>query len=370
MLRYLIEKEFKQIVRNPFLPKLILAMPLVMMLVLPWAANQEIKNIRLSVVDNDKSVSSERLIHKINASDYFLPTDISSSNEEALHRVEAGDADIILEVPYGFEKNLMREEISRLMISSNATNGAKGGLGASYLSAVIGSFSEEIRMEKGVTVQVGAATGFNIIPNYRFNPHLDYKTFMIPAIMVMLLTLLTGFLPALNIVGEKEVGTIEQINISPVKKFWFIFGKLIPYWVMGFIVLNLCFGLAALVYGLVPAGSLLTIYLFALIYILVVSGLGLVISNYSNTMQQAMFVMFFFVMVLILISGLFTPINSMPGWAKAITWFNPLRYFMEVMRAVYLKGSSFSELTTQFFALVVFALVFNGWAVASYRKRE
>ena len=144
-----------------------------------------------------------------------------------------------------------------------------------------------------------SAPVFGVIPQYKFNPHLDYKVFMIPALMVMLLTLLTGFLPALNIVGEKEAGTIEQINVTPVKKSMFVLAKLIPYWVIGFIVLGLCMILAALVYGINPAGSLLTIFLFATIYILVVSGFGLIISNYSDTIQQAMFVMFFFIMIFI-----------------------------------------------------------------------
>jgi ABC-2 type transport system permease protein len=191
---------------------------------------------------------------------------------------------------------------------------------------------------------------------------------MVPALMVMLLTMLAGFLPALNIVSEKEVGTIEQMNVTPVNKFTFILAKLIPYWIIGFIVLTICFILAALVYGLFPAGSLLTIGLFAGIYTLVVSGLGLIISNHSNTMQQAMFVMFFFIMVLILMSGLFTPINSMPPWAKAITLFNPLRYFIEVMRMVFLKGSVLADLIPQMLALVGFAIFFNTWAVISYRK--
>ena len=209
---------------------------------------------------------------------------------------------------------------------------------------------------------------FSIIPQYKFNPHLDYKFFMVPAIMVMLLTIIAGFLPALNIVSEKEKGTIEQMNVSPVKRPVFILAKLIPYWIIGFLVLSICMGIAALVYGLLPVGSLLTIYLFVGIYILVVSGFGLLISNYSNTMQQAMFVMFFFIMVFILMSGLFTPIASMPHWAQAITIFNPLKYLMQVMRLVYLKGSAFGELIPQCLALCAFAIVLNAWAILSYRK--
>jgi len=161
-------------------------------------------------------------------------------------------------------------------------------------------FASEVR-SKWITVSdVASAPYIEIISQNRFNPHLSYKIFMVPALMVMLLTMLCGFLPALNIVGEKEAGTMEQINVTPITRLTFIISKLLPYWIIGFIVITIGFGLAWLVYGLVPAGHLSTIYLFAAIYILGVSGLGLVISNYSDTMQQAMFVMYFFVLILIM----------------------------------------------------------------------
>ena len=199
---------------------------------------------------------------------------------------------------------------------------------------------------------------------------MDYKVFMVPALMVMLLTMLCGFMPALNIVAEKEAGTIEQINVTPVGKFTFILAKLIPYWSIGFFVLTLCFGLARLFYGLAPAGSIVTIYAAAGLFVLTISGFGLMISNHSDTMQQATFVMMFFMVILILLSGLFTPISSMPQWAQDITILNPLKYLMQVMRLVYLKGSPFSQLTVQFAALAIFAVVLNLWAVLSYRKNS
>ena len=186
--------------------------------------------------------------------------------------------------------------------------------------------------------------------------------------MVMLLTLICGFLPALNVVGEKEAGTIEQINVTPVGKFTFIAAKLIPYWLIGFVVLTICFVLAWVLYGILPAGHFLTIYGMALFFLPVVSGFGLVISNHSTTLQQAMFVMWFFMLILILMSGLFTPIHSMPEWAQWITCINPLRYFVEMMRTIYLRGGGFAELLPQLGAVLVFALVFNLWAVKSYKK--
>ena len=231
-------------------------------------------------------------------------------------------------------------------------------------------FSADLRNETAAQSRISAAPAVRITPQYKFNPHLNYQVYMVPALMVMLLTIVCGFMPALNIVSEKEIGTIEQINVSPVGKFQFILAKLIPYWVIGFVVLSISFVLAWLVYGLVPAGNLLTIYAGMALYVLTVSGLGLLVSNTSDTMQQAMFVMFFFMIVLILMSGLFTPISSMPGWAQKITLFNPLRYFIQIMRMVYLKGSGFADLLTQFSALAVFTVTINLWAVLSYRKNR
>jgi ABC-2 type transport system permease protein len=262
-----------------------------------------------------------------------------------------------LEIPPGFEKDLVAQGNAKVMIAANAVDGMKGGLGANYLSGIVRDYT-------------GDRSIIRIESQNRFNVFLDYKIFMIPALIVMLLTIICGFLPTLNIVGEKEAGTIEQINVTPIGKFTFILSKLIPYWLIGFFVMTFCLALAALIYGLLPAGSLLTVYLFAGIYILAVSGMGLVISNYSSTMQQAMFVIFFFMIIMILMSGMFTPVSSMPQWAQDITIVNPLKYFIRVMRMVYLKGSGQVNLGTQLFALGAFALFFNIWAVLSYRKSK
>ena len=389
MLKYLIEKEFKQIVRNSFLPRLIIVMPLMIMLVLPWAADQEIKNVKLSVIDNDHSPDSERLIRKIVSSGYFVLADVSDTNEQAMQRIESGDADVILEIPHHFERNCTSGNTAHVLIAVNAVNGTKGGLGSAYLSNIIRDYASEVVSSSAfspVTLSVqadvlGDDTVVGGIPASftadcrlstlnLYNPNLNYKLFMVPALMVMLLTLICGFLPALNIVGEKEAGTIEQINVTPVGKFTFILAKLLPYWLIGFVVLTICFILAWVLYGITPVGHFLIIYFFAVLFVLSMSGLGLVISNHSATMQQSMFVMWFCMLVLILMSGLFTPISSMPEWAQVITVFNPLKYLMQVMRMVYLKGSGMADLLPQLGALLAFALVLNIWAVKSFKKVE
>ena len=370
MIKYLIEKEFKQLLRNSFLPRLIFIFPCMIMLLMPWAANLEIKNIRMNIIDNDHSVISRRLVDKITASTYFQTTALPDSYEKGMEAIEAGTADLLLEIPRGFEKDWVNGGAANVLLAVNAVNGTKGGLGSSYLSAIVNDYGEELRTESGTTSfsADGNLPRIDILTQNLFNARLDYKLFMVPALMVMLLTMLCGFLPALNIVGEKEAGTIEQINVTPVGKFTFILAKLIPYWLIGFVVLTLCFVLAWAFYGIFPVGHFGVIYCFSIIFVLAVSGLGLVISNHSATMQQAMFVMWFCMLILILMSGLFTPIRSMPEWAQWITMLNPLKYFMQVMRMVYLKGSGFIDLLPQLGALLAFALLFNVWAVKSSRK--
>ena len=234
-----------------------------------------------------------------------------------------------------------------------------------YLVRTVAASVAELRGEWGLQAQPDP-----VVVENRYNPTLEYRNYMIPALMIMLLILLCGFLPALNLVGEKETGTIEQINVTPVSQFAFTLAKLIPYWAIGLGVLTLAMSLAWAVYGLVPVGSLGAVYLAAALFIFVMSGFGVIAANYSATMQQTMFGMFFFVMIFILMSGLLTPVESMPAWAQRITWFLPPRYFIGIMRAVYLKGATVADLRTDYAALALFAVLFNLWAALSYRKRS
>jgi ABC-2 type transport system permease protein len=350
---------------------MIFAFPFMVLMVFPWAASYEIKNLNLSVVDNDHSTYSRLLIQKIISSNYFRLTDVSTNYVTALKSIEKNQADIILEIPAHFEKDLVNGQGGKVMISANAVNGMKGGIGMTYLSGIVVGFNSEIINDLLPYASVASAMPTIILDTqYRFNQHLNYQVFMVPALMVMILTLLCGFIPAVSIIFEKETGTMEQINVSPVPKTTFIIAKLIPFWLIGFIVISIGFLIAWIVYGLIPAGHFSTIYLFSAIYILTVSGLGLVISNYASTLQQAMFIVFFFMMLFIMLSGLYTPIDGMPEWAKWIAAFNPLKHFMEVMRSVYLKGSNPLEMMKELLALIGFAIFFNTWAVLSYHKKD
>ena len=258
MLRYLLEKEFKQILRHRFLPRVILFMPFMMLGVLPFAANQEVKEVRVAVLDNDHSTTSRRLIEKVKGSGYFQLVALPKGYQEALQGVEAGETDIILELPRDLEKTIVQGEGSQVLLAANAVNGTRGILGSTYLSSVLHDYASELRQAGVGSAERGAYTAlptFTLQSQYQFNPHLDYKAFMVPGLMVMLLTMRTGFLPALNIVGEKETGTIEQMNVSPVRPWTLILSKLIPYWTLGLFVLMLAMGLAATLFGLTPAGD-------------------------------------------------------------------------------------------------------------------
>ncbi len=358
-LKYLIQKEFLQIRRNTFVPRLIVMFPIVIMCVAPWIVNLELRNITVSVVDNDHSTFSQQLVNRIAASEYFVFKGQMASYSEALEYVEKAQTDLLVVIPKGYERDYRKGLSPQVLVAANAVNGTKGSMGASYLGRIV---------VQHVSLGVGKNTDDMVSTLFLYNKHLDYKLFMIPALMAILMMMMCGFLPALNIVGEKESGTIEAINVTPVSRCSFILAKLIPYWLIGMVVMTVCFVLAWLVYGITSAGSLWLVYLLAILLALIFSGFGLVVSNHNDTMQQAVFVMWFFVVCLILLSGLFTPVRSMPHWAYLTTYVNPMHYFIDAVRTVFVRGGDFSSISHQVLVLAIFAVVMNTWAVLSYRK--
>lgn len=367
-LRFLLRKEFRQIFRDKAIVAMIFFMPMVQLILMPLAADYEVRNINLSVVDHDKSPYSQKLVSKIVASGYFRLTGYNASFKEAFGLIESDKADLILEIPHDFERNLIREDHEKLFVAVNAINGTKASLGGSYLGSIIGDFNGDIRMQLVTPPRFSQFPVIEVVASNWFNPVLNYKVFIVPGILAILVTMVGGFLSALNIVREKEIGTIEQINVTPIKKHIFILGKLIPFWVLANIVFTIGLLVARFVYGIVPVGSLLTLYAFISVYLLAVLGFGLLVSTFCDTQQQAMFIMFFFMMLFILLGGLFTSIDSMPEWAKMITRVNPVRYMIEVMRMVILKGSSFTDVLPHVGIVSLMAAVLNGWAVLNYKK--
>lgn len=366
ILLYILQKEFRQVFRNKPIIAIIFFVPIIQFLILPLAADFEIKNINITLIDFDKSNTSRLLINKITGSGYFRISSNENSFKNALKKIESDDADLILEFPANFEKKLYRESNQKVLIAINSINGLKANLGAFYLLNIINDLNTELQTD--ISAKFQNQKGIAVNTQDWFNPNMNYKLFLIPGLLAILVTMVGGFLTALNIVREKELGTIEQINVTPIKKWQFILGKLIPFWILANLVFSNGLILGYLIYDIVPQGNLLILYVFIDIYLMAVLGLGLFISTISETQQQAMFVMFFFMIVFILLGGLFTPIDSMPEWAQYFALFNPIKYVIEAIRLVMLKGSNFDNIIPQTLSIFIFAVILNLMAIINYRK--
>lgn len=364
---YIIRKELLQIVRDKFMGKAIVIMPLLQMIILVYAATFEIKNIDLLVVDKDGSSVSTNLVNKFIASDFFT-VDVKKLSGSAINKsLDKGEADVVLIINDGFESSFRYADMPKVQLLIDAVNGSAGELAMSYCLATIADFNENILVEE-YGIQTSLQPGIEISSRFWYNPYLDYKIYMAPGILVILVTAIGWFMTGMNLVKEKESGTIEQLNVTPIKKYQFIAGKLIPFLIIG--IAELAFGLllARLLYNVPFEGSLFTLFVFSIVYLIAVLGIGLFISTISQTQQQVLFVSFFFVMVFVLMSGLFTPLENMPRWGQVINWFNPLAYFSRVIRMVLLKGSSLIDISREVLIMLIYGIVINTLAVWRYRK--
>ena len=366
---YIIQKEFKQIFRNKGMLPIIFVLPLVQLIILSNAATFEVQHIKFGYIDNDRTSTSRALIERFNASTYFDVLTHFSSENIASSEMLKGNVDVVLEIPTHFERDLQKEKHSALGVTINAIDGAAAGVENVYVTQIIQRFNQQIKVDLlQVLDQEVRPISIETIPLFWYNETLNYKTFMVPGILVLLVTMITLFLSGMNIVREKEIGTLEQINVTPIKKSQFIIGKLFPFWVIGMGLLTVGLTIAKLIFNIPMLGSLPLMYLYTSVYILVILGIGLFISNFTDTQQQAMFIAWFFTVIFILMSGLFTPIESMPKWAQIVTEFNPIKYFVEVMRMVMLKGSGFTDILPQLSKTILYAFIMNGLAVWSYKK--
>ena len=366
---FIIQKEFKQIFRNKGMLPIIFVLPILQLVILSNAATFEIKNIKFSYIDSDKTSVSRALIDKFEASTYFNVLTDFPSTKIANSAMLKGEVDVILEIPNNFERNLIKNKKTDLAVTINAIDGAAAGVENVYINQIVQGFNKNIRTTLlQPSDVVNMPNSILTIPSFWYNKTLNYKTFMVPGILVLLVTMIVLFLSGMNIVREKEIGTLEQINVTPIKKHQFIIGKLFPFWVIGFGLLTIGLIIAKLLFNVPIIGSVFLLYGYTSIYLLVILGIGFFISNFTDTQQQAMFISWFFTVIFILMSGLFTPIESMPQWAQYLTEFNPIKYFVEVMRMVMLKGANFEDIMPQFLKTLGYAIIMNTLAVISYKK--
>ena len=365
---FIIQKEFLQIFRNKQILPLIFLMPIIQLMILANAATFEIKNINICINDGDNSSMSHNLINKIAGSKYFTIVSYHHSDEQVKDDISRGKAKASLIIPKNFEKDFYKTQNTKVQLIINAEDGLAAGLIQSYANAILSDFNRDIITDFHINIPRTQSKTINIIDRYWFNPELNYKFYMVPGILVILVTIVGMFLASMNVVKEKEIGTIEQINVTPVRKIHFIIGKLVPFWMIA--TFELAFGLflAKLAFGIPVLGNLFLIFGLSSLYLIVVLSAGLLISTITETQQQAMFISWFTMVVFLLLSGLFTPVDSMPQWAKTVTLFNPMAHFVEIMRRVILKGSGFNDVLKQFLILVAFAVSMISLSIWRYKK--
>ena len=356
----------------------VLLIPFVQLLVLSNAATFEIRDTPLYVVDQDHTTASRGLVTRFAASGNFTIAGASPSPELANERLLAGDVTMVLTIPHDFERDLVRTRAGAVQLVVNAEKGMAAGIVQYYASRILTLYAAELApgLGRGSAAAAGAESGprrgtprIDVRTRAWYNPTLDYRHYMVPGILVALVTLIGTLLTAQNIAREKELGTLEQLNVTPISRGQFIAGKLLPFWVLGMFELAVGLVLGRVVFGVPVLGSPYLLLGVSAVYLVAALGIGLWISTIVETQQQAMFVTFFIMMIYLLMSGLFTPIDSMPRWVQIAAELNPVRHFVAISRAVLVKGATLRDIQRPFLILAVFAGVVFTLAARQYSKR-
>jgi len=365
---FLIRKEFIQIFRNKFIGRAIFAVPIVQMLILVPAVTFEIRELRICIIDQDLSSESRSLVNRLEGSTFFRITNTTFSEEEGNRLLLEDKCNLVLHIPEDFGRETGSGKQGHLLATVNAINASSAQLSWAYLNGVIREFNSDLLMQNINSIQPVHASVININNRYWYNEMLDYKYYMLPGILGILVTAIGFLLAGLNLVREKEIGTIEQINVTPVRKHQFIIAKMVPFLIIGLADLVLGLVIGRIFFHIPFEGSIALLFLSASVFLVAVLGFAIFISTFSETQQQFMFIAFFCMIIFILMSGIFTPLESMPVWAQKIDLVNPVAYIMRINRMVMLKGSTLSDILTDIYSLAAIALFFTTFAVRRYRK--
>jgi len=373
-LRFLLRKEYLQIFRDKVMVAQLLLFPAIQLALLANAATFEVKSARLVVVDEDRSATSRGLVDRMRAAGRFELVQTTASAERADEAMMRREAGVILRIPREFERDLVRTRSAPIQLVLNAEDGAAAGVTLSYAQRIVAEYAAELpgALRLATTMNEGPTPGqgrLDVRARGWYNPELDYRFYMVPGILVQLVTMVGTLLTALNIVREKELGTLEQLNVTPVTRGQFIAAKLIPLWSLGLVALTIGMLVARFAFHVPMRGSVLLVFGTASVYLLAALGVGLLVSTMVSTQQQAMFVTFFIVLVYLLMSGLFTPVRSMPAWAQWLAQVNPVMHFIAIMRAVMLRGAGLREIARSLAILSAIAIGVFSLSVRQYAKR-
>ena len=368
----IIIKEFLQLKRDPRLFGIIFISPVLQLILLGYAANLDINNINTIVYDQDKTVPSRDLIEKFQSSGYFSVNNYVDNYYQITDLINKGDDLWALVIPNDFEKKLQRNEQVKLQALFDGSDGNKAGIAFGYVTGIISNYSQNILLQMQNKMGVKKAISGSVVSELRvwYNPDLKTRNFMLPGIMGLILTIITTTLMAMAIVKEWEIGTLEQIIVTPIKPAQLIIGKTIPFVILGFIDIFLVMGVIVFWFGIPIRGDFFYLIFASFIYVLSSLGLGLFISTVSKTQQQAFMVaMFGILLPMNFLSGFAFPIENMPGWIQPITYLIPLRYYITILRGVILKGDGLFQLIPQTVALLGIGVLILALSSLRFRKR-
>ena len=373
---FLARAEVLHVVRDRATLAQVLVMPVLQLLVLANAATFQVSNTPTYVVDLDRSSLSRGLVSRFRASGHFRVDGQSESVDLADEALLRGDATMVLTIPHDFESSIVRTGAAPIQLAVNAEKGSAAGIVQAYASSITAAYAAELEASARGTAMTRAeppprreAEAIDIRVSSWYNPASNYRHYMVPGILVALVTLIGTLLSAQNIAREKELGTLEQLNVTPMTRGQFIAAKLLPFWVLGMIDLAIGLLVGGLAFGVPMRGSLLLLFGSAAVYLVAALAIGLFISSLVETQQQAMFVTFFVMNVYLLMSGLFTPIDSMAPWVQVVSQLNPVRHFVTISRAILIKGAGPADIARPFLTLAAFGAVTLALAIRQYSKR-
>ena len=367
-----VKKEFLQFKRDPKMFALILIAPVVQLTFLGFAANLDVMLVKTIVYDQDRSTTSRDFIEKFTSSGYFQIEKYVSSYDEITDEIDRGKAILALVIPNDFEKNIYSRRAASVQAIFNGSDGNTAGIVAGYSQNIVSTYSQNIVLnflnrsgQKLSSVPV-------INPEIRvwYNPELKTRNFMVPGIVGLLLSLITLILTSLAVVKEKEIGTMEQLIVTPLKPYQIIIGKLVPFVVLSFVAVLIILAAMWFIFGIPVKGELWFLFLSSFLYILSTLGLGLFVSTISKTQQQAMMIAIFAVMMpMIFLSGFAFPIENMPRSIQLISYIIPLRYFNDIIRGVIIKGLGFSDLWFNAVLLLMMGVVILFFSSLRFKSR-
>ncbi len=367
---YLVQKEFRQIFRDFSMVRILFVVPLIQIFILGNAITTDVKNIKVVIQDQDRSQYSREFISKFVHSKYFKIAGFEEDYSKLSSYLDSGKANLAIVIPVHFQRDIVLQKKPDIQLLVDGVDGNSAGVSLGYITDIVQQYQERlIEYSPDLSLQVKTIRRVEMEPRFWFNPNLESKLYIVPGIIALILLIITLFLTSMGIVREKEIGTLEQLMVTPIRSYQLVIGKIIPFSILGILEIMISMGFVYLIFGIGVKGSLLLLLFESSIFIISTLGLGIFISTISDTQQQALFIAWFFMIFAILLSGFFIPIANMPPLIQHITHLNPLRYYIVILREIYLKGTSFKDLIPETLAMVTFSTCLFLAAVIRFRKK-